>query len=593
MKQTKIYNILLSVVLVFTLALGIGMLTLNSSVAYSDNDDVNTFFKGTAVTKLENNSITSTVVSENTLEIVNPLIADNLSFETESTDVSKITLTFKTEDTVNRKVEIDGITSISGIQFTADKGAKTLTVSANGTTEVFNGVEIGHKCIISEIKFRFTVKEGATEGKFLIKSVAMSGQTQSFAMTDGKVTTIAKQVIALDNSNYTRTTTGLKLYAYMFNNVKVSAKGYAIFEKPVDAYLSTDVATIKLSNEDKPKSVNFTVEGANALTVKINEEVFETVTFDVLNKETVVDTTAPSYTASATSEEYKVFTNGTDGLLEKATKDGSHYIRLGSKFKVPSMKNLVADDHTSFDKMKHTLYYKTPNTSGSVSTWEIPTDKAGEYKFYVVFEDEFGNKMDADTIYKEVDGVPVSGLSLAHYVFTFTLQDDAPLQVTGSTEQPEGTVGKKYTAKAFTISSTGHTTTYELFFNANVDADASKIGEENSGWVSIPKASSVGADDVIDGLTYDQVKEIDYDGSLTFTPNKAGKYAIKCVAKSTNSYKADSDVTSFSVVEKPAEAKTSWLADNVWSVVFLSVGSLCLIAIIVLLFIKPKDAENK
>jgi hypothetical protein len=34
---------------------------------------------------------------------------------------------------------------------------------------------------------------------------------------------------------------------------------------------------------------------------------------------------------------------------------------------------------------------------------------------------------------------------------------------------------------------------------------------------------------------------------------------------------------------------TKWVENNVWSIVFLGVGGLCLIAIVVLLFVKPKD----
>jgi hypothetical protein len=45
-------------------------------------------------------------------------------------------------------------------------------------------------------------------------------------------------------------------------------------------------------------------------------------------------------------------------------------------------------------------------------------------------------------------------------------------------------------------------------------------------------------------------------------------------------------------VEKEAsvvKVDNKWLQNNVWSVVFLSIGTLCLIGIIVLLCIKPKE----
>ena len=35
-----------------------------------------------------------------------------------------------------------------------------------------------------------------------------------------------------------------------------------------------------------------------------------------------------------------------------------------------------------------------------------------------------------------------------------------------------------------------------------------------------------------------------------------------------------------------------WVENNVWSLVFLSIGFVCLVAIVALLFVKPKDKEQ-
>ena len=66
---------------------------------------------------------------------------------------------------------------------------------------------------------------------------------------------------------------------------------------------------------------------------------------------------------------------------------------------------------------------------------------------------------------------------------------------------------------------------------------------------------------------------------------------IKCTATSEVSSRNDEDFTIIRVNSEPnvVEIPSTWLRDNVWSVVFLSVGTLCLIGIIVLLFIKPKE----
>ena len=59
------------------------------------------------------------------------------------------------------------------------------------------------------------------------------------------------------------------------------------------------------------------------------------------------------------------------------------------------------------------------------------------------------------------------------------------------------------------------------------------------------------------------------------------------------------EVTESSEIIKIAEEKVvvrpgnNWLKNNAWSVVFLSVGSLCLVGIIVLLCVKPKEERKK
>ena len=102
------------------------------------------------------------------------------------------------------------------------------------------------------------------------------------------------------------------------------------------------------------------------------------------------------------------------------------------------------------------------------------------------------------------------------------------------------------------------------------------------------------------GFTYDEVKSIGYDGSLTFTPDRTGTYAIEChITSNTSASRDESAAALIRVKEKTATvtpySKTfaAWVKNNVWSVVFLSIGTLCLIAIIVLLCIKPKDEPVK
>ncbi len=119
---------------------------------------------------------------------------------------------------------------------------------------------------------------------------------------------------------------------------------------------------------------------------------------------------------------------------------------------------------------------------------------------------------------------------------------------------------------------------------------------DSDGWVEIPKASSVTDTKYNkDGYTYNQIKSIGYDGSLSFTPDKVGTYLIKCTATSETTSRSDTGYAIVSITQEPAVVKvpSNWLQNNVWSVVFLSIGTLCLIGIVVLLCIRPKEETDE
>ena len=60
------------------------------------------------------------------------------------------------------------------------------------------------------------------------------------------------------------------------------------------------------------------------------------------------------------------------------------------------------------------------------------------------------------------------------------------------------------------------------------------------------------------------------------------------------SVRFDSASTVIRVYGEKTEVKvdTHWLQNNIWSVIFLSIGTLALIGIIVLLFVKPKEVAE-
>ena len=249
-----------------------------------------------------------------------------------------------------------------------------------------------------------------------------------------------------------------------------------------------------------------------------------------------------------------------------------------------------------YEDLTHTVYYRTPSGSGSVTDWDIPVNSAGEYRFYVVFEDEGGNTMLEEDFFTEDEddgNIITEGRYYAFY-FTFYVKDDAPISVL-AVEQGTAYLGIEYVAADFNIESSGYNVVYELYYNP--DANASIEGENwEESWALVPEASSASEDDEFaGGLSYDDVSAINYDGELTFTPGLSGSYAIKCTVDSTSSVRSASAATVIRVSEDVTTVKpvSHWLENNVWSVVFLSIGTLCLIGIVILLFVKPKEEQEE
>ena len=114
--------------------------------------------------------------------------------------------------------------------------------------------------------------------------------------------------------------------------------------------------------------------------------------------------------------------------------------------------------------------------------------------------------------------------------------------------------------------------------------------------VAIPKASNITDTEYEqDGYDYDDIQAINYNGELTFTPDKIGSYKIVCMATSkvTARDAVGSSIIRIESAPKVVKVDNHWLQNNVWSVVFLSIGTLCLIGIVVLLCIKPKEETDE
>lgn len=428
----------------------------------------------------------------------------------------------------------------------------------------------------------------------------------------------AYPIIDLDNSfvkqaadgslafvKYTEYTFAYSVYQPLPNTTKKTVE-FAENEY-VDLYKTTSTTSKKASFKD----------GATELKIvdtDDNTKVYATYGLTLLNadNDAYEAPEAPVY-ADATAEvtAYDLFKKALDKATKVYDEDGDYveegtdkkynYIEVGSGkyLTIPSMENLVSDNFTAYDKLSYTVHYMKKDASTSFATYsslKVPVNEAGTYVFFVTFKDKYGNEMKEEQFYnKEAEGFDTTGCEYAAYVFEFTVEGETEISVkaqNASKDKAENwSKGVTRTAKSFTIESgAGDTETYSLYY---------EVSEGN--WVEIVKYDSekvanyytdMYADEAIK-YTDEDIKTINYNGQLKFTPNKTGMYKIVCNVYDDNSsyYASATTYIKASEVTVVVPATPSWVEENLASFIFLIIGGIALIGLIVVAFIKPKDEE--
>ena len=402
--------------------------------------------------------------------------------------------------------------------------------------------------------------------------------------------TKANPVMTL-NAGFTKIdeTTGKIIVPKAKENVLVVTQN-AVVPATKTIKLAGDSDKVWVGNEST--YIMFKTEGEATFSIVDTKDntVYETYDVLVVDEGQDGEGTAPIYNGDA--EAIKAFKAKIEDKLKD--KDGN-YIRIGSTqyLELPSFKSMVSDNVSAYEDLSFTLCYKTPTEEKEVAGNRIPLASAGKYQFFVRVTDEQGNSMKNDDFFTtDNNGNKIfsDDCMYADYVFEFEILDNAPIKLTAATSQGDGYIGVKYTATSFTIEASSYEAKYKLFYSKTKDAPAEQ-------WVEIPMVANVAEDYSENGFTYAELQAIAYDGNLSFTPDRVGYYKIECTITSTTSSRVTktAETTPISIQEKPqvvVAQENDWLANNVWSVVFLGVGTLCLIAIIVLLCIKPKEEAD-
>ncbi len=642
MRTTKSYKIVLLFIamalsfIAFSLCLGGAEHVFAASTV-----DAGNYFSSASEVEFKDDGVSVTLGEEGEVSTKYELALDNLGFEIKpNAEIAELNVTVYTApylvagnvrlnednekelvETVEHKLSI----GISGNSLTVKFNGQTANATLNGNlnvgfsvennvlsaivegTEVFSSkseykVYDLDTCIAEEVVFGIgKLASSVTETELLILSV-----DQNTADTTGKY----KQTFKLDADGKIEkqaTPYGVISNDFVASNGKINLRSlykHTLSLRGLSVLGELKTANLRLTkfdanddgiwfeNVENPKSVVFKEAGVEKINIETNlsayeDKVLRTLEINVYEEDAV----APTYnTALATGETYEAYKLA----VEKATKvvdgDKESYISIGEDYEVPSLENFVSDNFSSYANLNAVVYYKTPTEdNGSSSDFTIPVDAAGDYFFYVVFDDDDGNAMEEDdffTINEDEENEMVLG-KYGAFVFEFHIEDDSAFSVEANKALGKGFVGELYSATEFKIDASDFSKTYRLFYNENKDAKAT-----DDGWVEIITPEKLKDDYQNAVFSAEDIKNIDYNGVLSFTPDREGAYKFVCTIVSDTSTRADEAEAVFNV-EKPVIVKNYEPLETreILAIVFLSVGGVCLIGIIALIFVKPKEEK--
>lgn len=309
-----------------------------------------------------------------------------------------------------------------------------------------------------------------------------------------------------------------------------------------------------------------------------------------------------------------------DATYVDASAQDKVYLSLNKSYEVPSIESLIDTSFLSYSQYRRTVHYTAPHASnyttsspaqGSSAKLTISLSKIGTYRFYVTltsdvidgrtfsittkglkeYYDGFYAVQTKDTkirLYVNGDKYYTSDEYTSESLYEFDENKEIEEQIEKVSETPivpifefeignagpsidisnnpeKGYVDLEYTAGRITVSGHEVTTTYELQY--------SQTGEENS----FTKA------------------EEEYDSTTgKFVPNKIGYYRIKISVVDSENLTDTKYTKNIVVTEKYQTVNYvtgfgDWIKVNYVPFIFLCISGLCLVGIILLLVIKPKE----
>lgn len=290
----------------------------------------------------------------------------------------------------------------------------------------------------------------------------------------------------------------------------------------------------------------------------------------------------------------------------------------GAYYYIPSLKNYITDTTCGYTDMEFTVYYRTGSSDTSSNTYDydelrIEIASSDTYQFRIVPTNAAGRAMvgyieQADGSYKAVEISSSNVWDAANLAtFEFKVTYEGPSVEPPETEPDIGYVDVSYTFDDFDVTAlSGYRSQYTLYElvlkTEHSDMTLSEVRTaESEGRIA---ASAEAADADANAVGYWRAVG-EYDGSLdddegdnvynwnpsstrSFVPQTIGYYKLRMQVEDQGFMAENSQIVSITSDADVVPGISQWLSNNVLSVVFLAIGGACLIAIVVLLLVKPK-----
>ncbi len=418
-----------------------------------------------------------------------------------------------------------------------------------------------------------------------------------------------------------------------------------------DGYAYSVADYEKLSQDATCTGTVTTGEGESktttACTRKVSEyeKVTESNYFDYIKVDRIVESpdnpSGPTYLGVKTNEKEDLndpdskyvnkpdWGEGENALVSYQTEVDKAAEKLsagdGAYFYLPSLEEIIGSKYADYRNLRFSIYYFKPDTkegdSPSSATslrynnLRFEVDKVGHYTFRVIAQDGDGNAMK----YYDEDGELVTLTSSNVFEIEGIPEFEFDIGYTGPTIEESGKQSIGYNKQSYSVSSfdivalEGYETEYKLYTFKNTDLAADQKVYDYDGLVELfdelkteldPESDLASRLEAIreydDTVTEkdDRWKDTDNDyewdpeSSLSFTPQAVGFYVVE-IAVTDGTYPG-LGAHAYKVIEITNESdilygSSNWIKNNTTAIILFAISAVLLIAIILLLVIKPNE----